>query len=123
MNETVRVRFLNGLRDLGGNAQGFHKRQGTRGQASKERLPTDVLHHQEYGTGLFLYFENLTDERVIQRRRRKRFAAKALARDGIRGEMGRQDFDGYPAIQLRIVREVNLTHSAGANALDEFIAP
>jgi len=36
--------------------------------------------------------------------------------------VGRQDFNRYPAIQIRIVREVNFTHSAGANALYEFVA-
>jgi hypothetical protein len=61
------------------------------------------------------------DMRVIERRERMRFALEAGQPIGVRGEQRRQDFDRHLARQLRVAREIDLAHAAGAQDIDDFV--
>jgi hypothetical protein len=61
------------------------------------------------------------DAWVVERRDRLRFALEAAAAIGIGREHRRQNLEGDPAVQLRVVGGVDLRHSASPERLDDAV--
>ena len=65
-------------------------------------------------TALFADLVDLADERVVERRGGERFGAQPGARERVRLDRGRQDFDGDAALEQQVVRRIDDAHAAGA---------
>ena len=61
------------------------------------------------------------DVGMIQRRQHFRFALKTGEPFGIVRERFRQNFDGYVAPELGVVRLIHFAHSARADGAEDFV--
>ncbi len=108
MNDALGVRGLERATNLHGVAQCLIERERT-----VERGAFDKLHDQVSRPDIV----DLADVRMIQRGDGFGFALKALR------ELCGGDFNGYVAIQSRIVRAIHLAHPARAERRDDFVWP
>jgi hypothetical protein len=65
----------------------------------------------------------MADVRMIQRGNGAGFALKALLEFGIVGEMSGENLDGDSAIEARVFRPVDFSHTAGAERGLNFVRP
>jgi len=70
---------------------------------------------------MFTHLENCADVGVIQRRRCLRFMFKAAAGVFINCLPGGYEFDGYVAPESLILRSVDFTHAARAQAAEDAV--
>ena len=102
---------------------GEHLLEGQRalGQARRERLALDVLHHQEVHAVLITYVVERADVRVIQRGDRPRFALESFACHRIHMKQRGQDLDSHGSGQASITALVDLPHAAGSQKSGDLI--
>ena len=65
----------------------------------------------------------MADVRMIQRGNGAGFALKTLLEFGIVGEMSGENLDGDSAIEARVFRPVDFSHTAGAERGLNFVRP
>ena len=121
MNHPMAMRGVQGVGDLDGDAQGFVERQRLSCQPRCQRLAFQVLHYQEIDFCLFAYVIENADMSVLQRRDGFGFALEPRAQIRVRGEMRRQDFDGYRAIEPCVSGAIDLAHTAGADRRENLV--
>ena len=86
-----------------------------------QRLAGNQLHHEvARAVGLFEAVDR-GDVGMIQRCQHFRFALKTGEPFGIVRERFRQNFDGYVAPELGVVRLIHFAHAARANLRDDFV--
>ena len=66
---------------------------------------------------------DVRDVWMIERRGRSRFLFEAAHPILVRSDVGRQDFQSDFAIQTRVLREIDLTHTTRAEERANFVAP
>jgi hypothetical protein len=88
-----------------------------------ERRALDELHDQCGTTARFLEAVNVSDVWMVERREHLRFTLETGEAIVIVGKRLRQDLDRHVAIQLGIVRAIDLTHAAGAQGGEHLINP
>ena len=121
MDDALFVCCVERLSDLFRDGQCVVERYGTLRDAVGQSRTLDQLHHQTVrGAGVFDAVD-VRDIRMIQRREHLRLAVKPCEPLGIRRHDLREHLDGYVAIQLRVVRPVDLTHPSGAELGADFI--
>ena len=80
-----------------------------------QRLPVDILHHDERAIVRLSDFVDLADERVVECGSREGLGAETFASVCVRLDLGRQQLDGNAPPQLKILGTVHDTHAAGAD--------
>ena len=124
VNDPLRVRRLQRL--------GHAARESRRGQPGErapprqhrgQRLPVEILHH-DVGTagGVDLAVEHLHDPRVRDRGGRARFQEKSLQQIGPADQLGRQQLHGRLALQVAVLGQVDLSHRARSELLEDRVA-
>jgi hypothetical protein len=86
-----------------------------------ERLPFEMLHHDEEPAVLLPDLMNRADVRVIQRRRGACLSLKSLQRIGIARQFLGQKLQGDVAAEARVLSFVDDSHSAATESLDDFV--
>ena len=99
----------------------FERRAAARRGRPAQRLPFEILEHEEVDAVLMPDVVQRADVRMIERRDRARLALEALAQLRIRRERRRQDLDRHRAIEPRIARPIDLAHATRADERDDFI--
>ena len=111
------------LGDLGGDVQDLVPREGPAPHALTQGLAIDELGRDEVnGIGL-VDLVNGDDVGVIQRGGGFRFLHEPPHPILIRGDLEAQDLQRDFAIELRVLREIDLAHPALADLRADFIAP
>ena len=112
MDEAARMRGRERTGDLDADVDGLARRQRPPLQPLAERLALDELGHH---VGPAVQFAEVVDDqnmRVVQAGRRTRFLMKAAQPVAVGRELRREELDRHRPIQLGIVREIDLAHSA-----------
>ncbi len=127
MHDAGLVRGFEGLGNLPRQGPHLVERHGPARQPLREILALHELHRQgERGgrgarRGHVLQPEDLRDVGVVERRERLGLALEAKPPVGIRGERGRQRFDGDRAAQACVPGAVDLAHAARPKGREDFI--
>ena len=120
MDDPATVRFVQCSGDPRRYAQRFADRQGASAKPGRERFTLKMFHDEEMrpgmrsGNGRLADVIKRADVRIVERGDVFRFAVESLDELRIRGERGRQDFDGHDAIEPAIPGFVDLAHPPGA---------
>ena len=115
------MRFVERVGDLNRHLQRLVERQCALRQSLRQRLPFQMLHHQEVDPVLAADVVDGADVRMTQRGERLGFALEPLLQVWIRRDMLGQDFDGDRAVQAGVAGFVHLTHAAFAECGDDLI--
>src|SRR5256886_16968049 len=86
-----------------------------------QRLAVDMFHRDEVRAIVLADLIDMSNVRVVKRRRSFSFANEPLHSVAIRGHFGRQNLQSNLAIELRVMRQINFTHSARANLCADFV--
>ena len=86
-----------------------------------ERLPFEMLHHNEVPAVLLPDLVNRADVRMIQRGSGARLPLKSLQRIGIARQFLGQKLQGDVAAEARVLSLVDDSHSAATEFLDDFV--
>src|SRR5262245_13297915 len=128
MDDPGAMRLVERIKDLNGVGEYLACRQSTSAggvnasQAVRERLPFEMLEHEEVHAVLPADVEQRADVWVIQRGDRARLAIEPLTQLSIGGECFGQHLDRDGAIEPRVARAVNLPHAAAANQRQNFVS-
>src|SRR5467141_273175 len=98
MQHPAAMRFIQGIRDL-----------------------RSTLQHQELGAVLISHVVQHANMRMVQAGDRLGLALKALPQSWVVGEMRRKNLDGDSAVQARISRSVDFTHSSCADGRNDLV--
>ena len=89
------------------------------GDALREVLALDQLHHDRADAVAVLQAVDRRDVGMVQRRQHLGFALEARQALGIGGERRRQDLDRHLALEPRVGGAIDLAHTAGAERRDD----
>jgi hypothetical protein len=95
--------------------RGLIERQRSSGEARRERLALQVLHHEEAAAVVLPDIVQRPDMRVIELRDGARLALEALIALAVGDELSGQNFYGDRSVQSRVARSVHFTHAARAD--------
>lgn len=121
MNDADLVRGFEGLGDLARDGKGIVERQGAAGDALREILVLDALHHQGIEAAALLETENLRDVGMVEGRQRLRLALEAHQAIGIAGNRFGQHLQRHVAIELGVAGAIHLAHPAGSEQGDHVV--
>ena len=108
------MRLVQRVRDLDSKSKHLLQRQRSAGEALRQRLPLEVLHHQVLDAVLIADVVERADVRMRQLRDRLCLPLKALPDLGGRGQVRGQDLDRDRSIEPRVPRLPHLPHAAGS---------
>ena len=91
------------------------------GDARREILALDQLHHDRADAVALLEAVDRGDVRMVQRGQHFGFALEAGQALGIAGDRGRQHLDGDLALEARVDRSIHLAHAAGTERGDDLV--
>ena len=111
------VRHVEGIRDLHPEIEDLFDRQRLAMNVLPQRLAVDELHGDEWRVVLLADVVDGADAGMIERGRRERFSAKAFQRLRVLRHAVRQKFQGDRAVEPRVDRFVDDTHSASTEFL------
>ncbi len=114
MDDALLMRLLQRFRDLRPNLHHLIERQRPFLQALGQRLPFQILHHQEVGAVLRTDVVKRADIRMLQRGDGFGFPLHALFQFRVRRKMRGQNLDGNRALQPRVLGAIHLAHPARA---------
>ena len=121
MDDAALVRFFESGGHVAGKRDDLSLGQRPGGDALGERRSRDVLHDEEVDPVGAVEVVNGGDVGVVQARQGLRFAAESPPRRFVAQHPRRQHLDGDVAVEVRVVRAVDLSHPAGAEALEDSI--
>ena len=121
MRDARAMRVVQRARNLDGVSQRLADREGAVGDPIGQRLPLEILHHEEIDAILLADVVEDADVRMVQRRDDTRFPIEPLTELRIGRERRRKDFDGDRAIQAGVTRSVHFAHAARADGGLDFI--
>src|SRR3989442_8219458 len=87
-----------------------------------QRLAIDKFHRDEVRAIVLADLIDMSNVRMVKRRRGLSFANEPLHSVAIRGHFSRQNLQSNFAIQLCILRQINFAHSTLANLRADFVA-
>ena len=99
----------------------FGGRQRFAGHVRGKRFAFEQLHHQKRLVVILADVEDRADIRMIERGRGARFALEPFEGFAIRGERGRQEFDGDLPAQARVFGAIDHAHAALAQVRNNAI--
>ena len=123
MDHPGAVRLTKTLADLNGIFDDRVERQWLFVGKVMERLPFDVFHSKEGTTIVLADLVNGDDVGMIEFGRRLGFPFESSAAFGILTEMRRKELECDFPIEFGVLREIDLTHATGTDALDDAIMP
>jgi hypothetical protein len=115
------VRRCERVSDLDADLKGLVERELAAGEAVREGLPVQILHHEVIGAVLLTDVVECADVRVGQRRDCTRFTLEPLPGGRVVGQLRREHLEGDGAVQARISRTVDLPHAARTSRADDFV--
>ena len=121
MYDTVLVRELQCLGDLGSQRHRFGSRHRTARQKLLQRLAADQLHDEKANVAILLEPVNGGDAAVAQGGENPRLTFKARQPFGVLRKQFRQDLDGDLTAELGVLGGPDHPHPALANLLDEAV--
>jgi len=83
--------------------------------------PFDVLHGEEASPVPLPHFVDVTDVRVIQRRRRPCFPEEAFVGRGVELQLRSEELQGHFAVEGDVVRKKHFPHAALADLLENAV--
>lgn len=89
----------------------------------RERLAIAILHDQVIGPVVLADVVERADVGVIERRDRLRLALEPDLQHRVVRELRRQNLHRNDPSESRVFRAIDLTHTAGADAADDFVRP
>jgi hypothetical protein len=121
VNDAVRVRLVERIRDRHGVAQRFVDRHRAARDPLRQVLAVEELHDEELAPFVVADVVERADVGMLERGDRARLAVEALAELRVGGKGRRQDLDGDGAIEPGVARAVDLPHAAGADGIADFV--
>jgi hypothetical protein len=121
VDHTVPVGLVQGVRDLGGVAQGLVQGQGTLLEPVVQRLALQVLQDEVVGAVLVSDVVEDADVGMVQRRNGLGLTLEAQAQVGVLGEMLGQHLDGHGAVEAGVPRPVHLAHPPGPQGAEDLV--
>ena len=121
MDDAAIVRGLQTRRRAAPRRQRLANGQGPRGEAIRQRVAFDELHHDDRGAGGILDAEHLGDVGMVERGEHPRFALEAVAAIVVAQRGQRQDLQGDIRFETRIAGAKHFAHSAFAQLVEDFI--
>ncbi len=100
--------------NLGCNADGLLRGQRSFDEAVVQRFPFDQFHDEEIHPILMTDIMQRADVRMSEFRNSLGFALQPLAQGRIRGQICRQNLDGYISPQPCVAGAIHLSHPARA---------
>jgi len=119
MNDALGVRGVDGVRDLNPEVENLFDRDRVTVQVLAQRFAVDELHRDERRVVLLADVVDRADARMVQCGRGQRFAAKALQCLRILRHAVGQELQRDRALQPRIGRLVDDTHSSSTEFLQD----
>jgi len=86
-----------------------------------ERLAAHELHRHEMNAVRLFDGVHGDDVRMIERGNGAGFALETRAPIFARGHLGRENFEGDLATELRVLGQINVAHTAGADLLEDLV--
>ena len=120
MHHTLTMGRDQGLGNLDGIAKSLGERKRAALQTLRQCLAFEVLHHQKIDAVFPAELIERADERVVQARYQPRLALEALLQFRRIGKMCGENFNRDGAIEPRILRLVDFTHSPLPNEAKDF---
>ena len=114
MNDPTLVRRLQAFRKLSRDPDDFVERQWTNGEAFGQGRTLDEFEHERHDPGALLDPVDRPDVRMIQRGERAGLLLETSESVGILREEVGQYLDRDRTLELRVVRAIDLAHSARA---------
>ena len=121
MDDALRMRRIESVRNLNSEIQHFLNDQRFPINVFAQGFAVDELHCDERPTGLLADIIDRANARMIESRRRMRFAPKAIERLCIVRQIFGQEFQSYIAIKPNIPGLVDYAHSARAKFLNNAV--
>ncbi len=121
MDDASSVRSDDGIGERGGDVEEPIERESVPGQKLREGLALDELHRHEVDAVRFLDGVDRHDVRVIQRRERFRLALEAGPPLLAIREIVRQHLESDLAVELGILGEIDVSHPARTELLQDFV--
>ena len=123
MDDPLLVGFLQGLRDLLRDVQGFVHRDGAARDPLGEGQPLDQLEDEKDRAAFFFEVVDGGDAGMVEGSEEVGLAAKAAQALGVVGELRRQDLDRDLSAEARIEGAVHLTHAARPERAPHLVVP
>jgi hypothetical protein len=123
VDDALRVRGVEGVGDLRRNGERVRQRQRPGSDPIGQRRPVDQLQHEGVRRAGVFEPVDVPDVWVIELGEDLRLAAEAPQAIGIGGERVGQDLQRDVAVELGVLRPVDLPHAARADGSDDFIGP
>ena len=123
VDDPARVRRGHRLRDLSPHGEREHaiaRQPQDAAQVSRERLTLEVFHDDERVAVDHVAVEHLDDAGVTDRRRRARLGEEALDDARVRRQLRQQHLDGGAPLDAVMLREIDPSHPALPQLLDDF---
>ena len=121
MNHSVLMRRRQALRELHAQTENFLLRQRSGSHLFAECDSGDVLHHQEIHTLPRVEVVDGGDVGMVELREDQSFFVEMLAGGFVDQRTGRKDFDGNIAGEMLIAGAIDLSHTTGADLLDDAV--
>src|SRR5262245_44165438 len=121
MDDALAVRGVEPAGELHPETQDLLERQRAAEQPVRERLASEVFHHEEVHAVLLADVVQGADVWMTQAGDRAGFAAEPFVPRGIAGDVGGKDLDGDRAVEARVARAIHLAHAARPERRDGFI--
>jgi hypothetical protein len=115
MDDARPVGGIQGIGDLGDQPGDVDHRLRTAAKASGERLAVVIRHRDERLAGVIADFVDRGDVRVIERAGRTGLPQQAGSGVRMTGGVGRQELERDPAVEVRILGQIDRAHPAGAD--------
>ena len=123
MHDPLPVRLVQGIGHLDPITQYLLELERSLEKPVRQRLALQVLHDQELDAVLVAHVVERADVRMGELGDRLRLPLETLARLDRRRQVRRQHLDRHRAIQARVLRPVDLSHSACANRREKLVRP
>ncbi len=121
MDDALFVRGVERVGDFDAERQQQSERQGLFRDAVLEGLALQKLHRDEIAAVVLGNVVNRADARMIQRGSGAGFAPETLEGVGIALQFRREEFQGHAAAQIQILSDVDHTHSATTEPVDDAV--
>jgi hypothetical protein len=115
------VRSLESVRDLNGSSQRLFERERAARDPVGQRLAFDQLHDEQMAAVALLQTVQRRDMRVIQRGERLGLPFEACDAIRVVRQMIREYFDRHIAAELRVLRAIDLAHTACAKRREDLV--
>src|SRR5712691_3926853 len=123
MHDPLSVRLIQRVRYLDAETQDLLCRKRASSEAVGQGFPFQELHDEVIRSVLMADVVEGADVRVRDARDHSRLAVETLADLGVRGKMGRKDFDRHDAVEARVLGSIDLSHASCTDRRQDLVGP